>query len=53
MDWTMLARVFTLRFDAVQGGFDDTPLREFLVDKDVLAIRVECNQSSTRSPDTR
>jgi hypothetical protein len=26
----MLARVMTLHFDAVLGGFDDTPLREFL-----------------------
>ena len=35
----MLARVMTLHFDTVLGGFDDTPLREFLKDKDVLAIR--------------
>jgi len=35
----MLARVITLHFNAVLGGFDDTPLREFLTDKDVLAIR--------------
>ena len=35
----MFARVMTLHFDAVLGGFDDTPLREFLKDKEVLAIR--------------
>ena len=35
----MLARVMTLHFDTVLGGFDDTPLREFLKDKEVLAIR--------------
>jgi len=35
----MLARVITLRFDPLIGGFDDEPLRDFLKDKDVLAIR--------------
>ena len=35
----MLARVITLRFDAVIGSFDDGPLREFLKDKEVLSIR--------------
>lgn len=34
----MLARVLTLRFDPLRGGFDDAPLRDFLKDKDVLAI---------------
>jgi hypothetical protein len=35
----MLARVVTLRFDTTTGSFDDTPLREFLKDKQVLSIR--------------
>jgi len=35
----MLARVITLRFDCVIGGFDDTPLRDFLKDKEVLSLR--------------
>lgn len=35
----MLARVITLRFDPVIGGFDDGPLRDFLKDKEVLSIR--------------
>jgi hypothetical protein len=36
----MLLRVFTLRFDAVPGYFEDNLVREFLVDQDVLAMRV-------------
>ena len=35
----MLARVLTLRFDPVRDGFDDTALRDFLKDKEVLSIR--------------
>ena len=35
----MLARVLTLQFDTVVGQFDDTPLRDFLQDKDVLSLR--------------
>ncbi len=35
----MLARVITLRFDPLIGGFDDAPLRDFLKDKEVHAIR--------------
>ena len=31
----MFVRVMALHFDAVLGGFDDTPLREFLKDKEV------------------
>jgi hypothetical protein len=31
--------VIPLHFDAVLGGFDDTPLREFLTDKEILSIR--------------
>lgn len=34
----MLARVLTLRFDPLRGGFDDAPLYDFLKDKEVLAI---------------
>jgi len=35
----MLARVITLRFNPVAGGFDDMPLRDFLKDKEVFTIR--------------
>lgn len=35
----MFVRVMTLRFDAVIGSFDDSPLRDFLKDKEVLSIR--------------
>jgi ATP-dependent DNA helicase RecQ len=35
----MLVRVMTLRFDSVLCAFDDTPLRDFLKDKDVLSVR--------------
>jgi hypothetical protein len=32
----MLARVITLRFDPVLGGFDDGPRRESLQDRSML-----------------
>lgn len=35
----MLARVLTLRFNTLLDGFDDAPLRDFIKDKEVLAIR--------------
>jgi hypothetical protein len=35
----MLARVITLRFDPLTGSFDDSPLRDLIKDKEVLAIR--------------
>ena len=35
----MLARVLTLRFDERLGGFDDEPLRAFVKDRQVCAIR--------------
>jgi hypothetical protein len=35
----MLARVLTLRFNSLTDGLDDAPLREFIKDKEVLAIR--------------
>jgi ATP-dependent DNA helicase RecQ len=35
----MLVRVITLRFNPVLGSFDDTALRDFLKDKEVLSIR--------------
>jgi ATP-dependent DNA helicase RecQ len=35
----MMVRVLTLRFDPVLCGFDDTPLRDFLKDKNVLSVR--------------
>jgi len=34
----MLFRVFTLAFDPVSERFDDTPVRDYLSDKDVLSI---------------
>jgi ATP-dependent DNA helicase RecQ len=35
----MFVRVITLRFAPVSGIFDDSPLRDFLKDKEVLSIR--------------
>lgn len=35
----MLARVLTLRFDEMLGGFDDEPLRAFVKDRQVCAVR--------------
>ena len=35
----MHVRVFTLRFDPATESFDDTPVREFLADKAVCAVR--------------
>lgn len=35
----MLARVFTLKFSPVLGGFDDGGLRDFMKDKEVLSVR--------------
>jgi superfamily II DNA helicase RecQ len=35
----MLAKVITLRFNELTGGFDDAPLREFVKDKEVLSLR--------------
>jgi len=35
----MLVRVFTLKFDPIVGGFDDSGLQEFVRDKEVLSIR--------------
>ena len=32
----MKLRIFTFRFTAASAGFDDTPLREFLADKEVV-----------------
>jgi ATP-dependent DNA helicase RecQ len=35
----MQARVITLRFSSMLEGFDDTPLRDFIKDKEVHALR--------------
>ena len=35
----MLVRVLTLKFDSVIGGFDDSLLRDFVKDKEILSIR--------------
>lgn len=35
----MLSRVITLHFNTAIGQFDDTPLREFIKDKEILSIR--------------
>ena len=32
----MKLKVFTLRFSAFTGGFDDRPLQEFIADKEVI-----------------
>jgi superfamily II DNA helicase RecQ len=34
----LLFRVFTLAFDTAAGRFDDTPVRDYLADKDVAAV---------------
>lgn len=35
----MRVKLFTLRFSATLGGFDETPLREFTRDKELLSVR--------------
>lgn len=35
----MLTRVFTLRFNGLLDAFDDAPLRDFIKDKEVIAVR--------------
>jgi superfamily II DNA helicase RecQ len=35
----MLVKVISLKFDAMSGGFDDLPLRDFIQDKEVLQVR--------------
>ena len=35
----MLTRVLTLRFNGLLDGFDDAPLRDFIKDKEVIAVR--------------
>ena len=35
----MLLKVFSLKFDAMLGLFNDTPLHDFIQDKEVLEIR--------------
>lgn len=36
--WAMLVKVISLMFDSVHGNFDDTPLRDFLKDKEIISI---------------
>ena len=35
----MQTRVITLRFNGLQDGFDDAPLRDFTKDKEVISVR--------------
>lgn len=35
----MLIKMISLAFDSVLGTFDDSPLREFLKDKEIISIR--------------
>jgi ATP-dependent DNA helicase RecQ len=35
----MLVKIFSIIFNSALGGFDDTELREFLKDKDVISIQ--------------
>lgn len=35
----MLVKIFSITFNSALGGFDDTELREFLKDKDVISIQ--------------
>ena len=32
-------KLFTLRYSSTPGGFDDSPIREFQRDKEILAVR--------------
>ena len=34
----MMVRVFTIQFNAMQGGFNDEPLRDFVKAKEVLSF---------------
>ena len=34
----MLVKVFSLKFDPMHGKFDDTPVRDFSIDKEILHI---------------
>ncbi|HPO17303.1 MAG TPA: hypothetical protein PLI09_27975 [Candidatus Hydrogenedentes bacterium] len=34
----MQIKIFSLPYNPALGGFDDEPLRQFLVDKEVLSI---------------
>ena len=34
----MLVKIISLTFDSARGGFDDSPIREFLKDKEVINI---------------
>jgi ATP-dependent DNA helicase RecQ len=35
----MLAKIFTLRFNELTDSFDDTPLQEFIKNKEILSMR--------------
>ena len=35
----MRVKLFTFRYSPTLGGFDDTPLQDFVRDKDVLGFR--------------
>jgi ATP-dependent DNA helicase RecQ len=35
----MLAKIFTLRFNELTDSFDDTPLQEFIKNKEILSLR--------------
>lgn len=35
----MLTKIFTLRFNELTDSFDDTPLREFIKNKEILSLR--------------
>ena len=35
----MRVEIITVRFDSVMESFDDTALKEFIVDKEVISVR--------------
>lgn len=34
----MLVKIISLTFDSVRGGFDDSPLTDFIKDKEIISI---------------
>lgn len=35
----MLVKIISLKFDSITGSFDDTPIRDFTQDKEILQVR--------------
>lgn len=39
LNFKMLTKIFTLRFNELTDSFDDTPLQEFIKNKEILSLR--------------